>query len=211
MGGSSIEPPGAFDRTFTIGVAILFRVQFLAISGRYALLNKKQEIELGRRIQKWLQHPEPVPKSVERSGRRARDQFVLSNMRLVTKIAKSYTRRLAGTGLSFEDLLQEGVLGLQRAAEKYDPECGYAYSTYATWWVRQSLTRAFEMRGGMIHVSAEARRKLRRYEQSRGEGMTHEDALGKWELKDRDVFTIRQAALCRRVVDLDGLDLKDSI
>ena len=154
-----------------------FALQFLAISGRYALLSKDQEIELGRRIQRWLTHEKPVPKNIERSGRRARETFVLSNLRLVTKVAKSYTRRLAGTGLTFEDLLQEGILGLQRAAEKYDPECGYAYSTYATWWVRQALSRAIEMKGGTIHISAEARRKLRRYEQAKEEGMSHEDAM----------------------------------
>jgi RNA polymerase sigma factor (sigma-70 family) len=186
-------------------------LQFLAISGRYTLLTKEQEIELGRRIQRWLTHPKPVPKGIERSGRRARDQFVLSNLRLVTKIAKSYTLRLAGTGLTFEDLLQEGVLGLQRAAEKYDSECGYAYSTYATWWVRQALSRAIEMKGGVVHISSEARRKLRRYEQAREDGMDHEEAMAKWELKERDVFTMRQAAMCRHVVALDALDIQDTI
>ena len=186
-------------------------MQFLGISGRYALLTKEQEIELGRRIQKWLTHPKPVPRGIERSGRRARDTFVLSNLRLVTKIAKSYTRRLAGTGLTFEDLLQEGVMGLQRAAEKYDSECGYAYSTYATWWVRQALSRAIEMKGGVVHISAEARRKLRRYEQAREEGLNHEEAMAKWELRERDVFTIRQAAMCRYVVALDSMDMHDTI
>ena len=103
------------------------------------------------------------------------------------------------------------MLGLQRAAEKYSPDCGYAYSTYATWWIRQALSRAIEMKGGTIHVSAEARRKLRRYEQARDEGMGHEEAMAEWDLKERDVFTMRQAAMCRHVVALDALDVQDAI
>lgn len=187
-------------------------MEFLRLSGRYQLLTKQEEVELGRRIQKWLQWDDgECPKVVERSGRRAREKFILCNMRLVTKIAKSYTRRLFGTGLTFEDLLQEGTVGLARAAEKYDPECGYAMSTYATWWVRQAMSRAVEMKGGMVHISSEARRKLRRYEAAREEGMSHEDAMAKWELKERDVFTMTQAAMCRHVVALDALDLGDIV
>lgn len=190
-------------------------MEFLRISGRYQLLTKQEEVELGRRIQKWLKWDEendgPCPRRVRISGERAREKFILCNLRLVTKIAKSYTRRLYGTGLTFEDLLQEGVVGLGRAADKYRYDVGYAFSTYATWWVRQSLTRCIEMKGGMVHISAEARRKLRRYERCRDDGMTHEDAMAEWNLKERDVFTLRQAAMCRHVVALDGLDLTDII
>lgn len=190
-------------------------MEFLRISGQYQLLTKQEEVQLGRRIQKWLQWDEeadgPCPKRVRISGQRAREKFILCNLRLVTKIAKSYTRRLYGTGLTFEDLLQEGVIGLARAAEKFSPTCGYAMSTYATWWVRQSMSRAVEMKGGLIHLSAEARRKLRRYEQAREDGMSHQDAMKMWDLKERDIFTMRQAALCRHVVALDGLDLTDII
>ena len=179
----------------------------MKISGRYALLNKNQEIQLGRRIQRWLQHPEPVPPAIRRSGLRARDQFVLSNMRLVTRVAKSYTRRLKGTGLTFEDLLQEGIVGLQRAAEKYDPECGYAMSTYATWWIRQSLSRAIEMRGGTIYITAGAKRKLRRFREVAAEGDSRLEAIEKAGLKARDLYTIQQAAACSRVVALDALEV----
>lgn len=180
-------------------------------SGRYALLTKRQEIELGRRIQAWLTHPEPVPKNIERSGKRARDQFVLCNMRLVAKVAKKYSRFLVGTSMTFEDLLQEGVLGLQRAAEKYDPECGYAYSTYAMWWIRQAIYRAIDMKGSMIHVSAGAKRKLRKYTDGIVQGMSKAEALEAAELKERDLFTIEQAALCKSVVPLDALDLTNLI
>ena len=184
----------------------------MAISGRYALLTKNQEILLGRRIQKWLTHEKPVPRVVERSGLRARDAFVLSNLRLATRIGKSYIRRLPGTGLTFEDLLQEGVFGLQRAAEKYDPECGYAYSTYATWWVRQALSRAIETKGGMIHISSGASLKLRKFQNAITEGgRTRQEALEAAGLLERDLFTIEQAAMCKTVVALDALDMSEIV
>jgi len=182
---------------------------FLNISGRYELLTKREEIQLGRRIQKWLtwDKSEKCPKSVERSGRRARDRFVLCNLRLVTRIAKGYTRRISGTGLTFEDILQEGVLGLQRAAEKYDPESGYAMSTYATWWIRQAISRAIDMKGGVIHLSSNAKRKLYKFRQAAIMGGTLEEILERAELAPKDMAIIEQAAMCYATVELDGLEM----
>ena len=111
---------------------------FIDMASRYPLLTQEQEIELGRRIQKWLTTENPSPGMI-RSGRRARDQFVCCNLRLVIAVAKRYHRRIRDTSLSFSDLLQEGTIGLQRAAEKYDPESGYKMSTYAYWWIRQAI------------------------------------------------------------------------
>lgn len=185
---------------------------FLHISGRYELLTKREEIELGRRIQKWLKWSDgPCPKSVVRSGRRARDRFVLCNMRLVTRIARGYTRRIQGTGLTFEDILHEGVLGLQRAAEKYDPECGYAMSTYASWWIRQAISRAIDMKGGVIHLSSNAKRKLHKFRQAAIMGGTLVEILDRAELCEKDMAIIEQAAMCYATIELDGLELSEVI
>lgn len=142
---------------------------YLQEIGRIRLLRADEEIELARKIADLLElerareavfqrmglwsDPEEVPETlwaeeVKMSlpefrrrlhrGRRAKEKMVQSNLRLVVSIAKKYMNR----GLSFQDLIQEGSLGLIRAAEKFDHEKGYKFSTYATWWIRQAITRA---------------------------------------------------------------------
>ncbi len=142
---------------------------YLQEIGRIRLLRPDEEIELARKIADLLElerareavfqrmglwsSPEKVPETLWaeevkmslpefrrrlHQGRRAKEKMVQSNLRLVVSIAKKYMNR----GLSFQDLIQEGSLGLIRAAEKFDHEKGYKFSTYATWWIRQAITRA---------------------------------------------------------------------
>lgn len=107
---------------------------YLREIGRVPLLNAKQEIELARRINE--------------GDIKAKRKLVRHNLRLVVSIAKKYINR----GLPFLDLIQEGNLGLIRAAEKFDPERGYKFSTYATWWVRQGITRSLSDKSRTIRV-----------------------------------------------------------
>ena len=180
--------------------------EFVEMASRYPLLTQEQEIELGRRIQRWLRHPDP-PAGLRRSGMRAREQFVCCNLRLVISVAKKYQRRIESTCITFGDLLQEGSIGLQRAAEKYDPECGYKMSTYAYWWIRQAITRSIDMKAGTIHISSGTKRKLQKFRDAALEGGSMDEILERAGLVQRDLKLIEQANLCYKVTCLDALDL----
>ena len=153
-------------RTGTKGVYTEDSIRvYLQEIGRIRLLRADEEIELARKIAdllyleqeaetyshenggrhpsmgEWAEQVAMPYRSFKRRlklGRRAKEKMVQSNLRLVVSIAKKYMNR----GLSFQDLIQEGSLGLVRAAEKFDHEKGYKFSTYATWWIRQAITRA---------------------------------------------------------------------
>lgn len=101
------------------------------------LLTPQEEISLGQKVQ-----------SKSRGAPEARHQMIRSNLRLVISIAKRYTNM----GLSFSDLVEEGNIGLMRAVEKFNPERGYRFSTYASWWIKQAIMRALSNQGKTIRI-----------------------------------------------------------
>ena len=117
---------------------------YLREIGRVPLLTASQEVALAKRI--------------ERGDMRAKDEMIEANLRLVVSIAKGYL----GRGLSFLDLIQEGSLGLIRAVEKFDYRRGYKFSTYATWWIRQAVTRAIADKARTIRIPVHMVEKLNR-------------------------------------------------
>lgn len=146
-------------------------------AGRVPLLTAAEEIELGRLVQAALL-PGATPAQL-RSGRRAKERIISANLRLVAKLAMKMAPRIKPlSGISVEDLLQEGVLGLNRAAELFDPEKGYKFSTYSYWWVRQSMGRALEV-AGTIRVPCGPQQlegQVRRAMADLGEGTSFEAA-----------------------------------
>jgi RNA polymerase primary sigma factor len=108
-------------------------------AGRAPLLRVDEELELARLVQAGTS-PDATP-GQQRAARRAKDRMIRANLRLVASICRRYLHRCTA-GFSALDLLQEATLGLHRATEKFDPTRGFKFSTYATWWIRQSITRS---------------------------------------------------------------------
>jgi RNA polymerase primary sigma factor len=165
------------DNVFEQGEADLVRM-YLREIGQYPLLTDKQEVELaqaiegGERAKKRLEKEAAKlsTRSVERlevdldHGRAGRRRFIQSNLRLVVSIA----RRYQGMGLPLLDLIQEGNLGLMRAVEKFDWRKGFKFSTYATWWIRQAITRAIADTARTIRIPVhmvEAVQKVRKIQE----------------------------------------------
>ena len=135
---------------------------YLKQIGKVRLLNAEQEVELAKRIEAGLFAEEKLAKHggsmqdgerndlewIAEDGRRAKDHLLEANLRLVVSLAKHYT----GRGMLFLDLIQEGNLGLIRAVEKFDYTKGYKFSTYATWWIRQAITRAMADQARTIRI-----------------------------------------------------------
>jgi len=134
---------------------------YLKQIGKVALLNAEQEVELAKRIEAGLFAEEKLAGSpnlepklrrelewIAGDGRRAKNHLLEANLRLVVSLAKRYT----GRGMLFLDLIQEGNLGLIRAVEKFDYTKGYKFSTYATWWIRQAITRAMADQARTIRI-----------------------------------------------------------
>ncbi|MGH2933837.1 MAG: sigma-70 family RNA polymerase sigma factor [Gaiellaceae bacterium] len=163
---------------------------FLNEAGRYPLLTGAQEVDLAKRI--------------ERGDKQAKDLLVNSNLRLVVSIAKRYQ----GHGLSLLDLIQEGIIGLIRAAEKFDWRKGFKFSTYATWWIRQAVQRGVANKSRTIRIPVhivEREQKIARAERELTLKLerppTDEEVAKKAGLNMKHVREVRHAA--RTVASLD--------
>jgi RNA polymerase primary sigma factor len=163
---------------------------FLNEAGRYSLLTAAEEVELA--------------KLIERGDKAAKDRMVNANLRLVVSIAKKYQ----GHGLSLLDLIQEGIIGLIRAVEKFDWRRGYKFSTYATWWIRQAVQRGVANKSRTIRIPVhivEREQKIARAERDLATQLerqpTDEEIAKKTAMKVRHVREVREAA--RTVASLD--------
>ena len=156
---------------------------YLRSIGRVQLLTAEQEVSLARRI--------------ERGDMMAKQRMIEANLRLVVSIAKSYL----GRGLTFLDLIQEGSMGLIRAVEKFDYRRGYKFSTYATWWIRQAVTRAIADKGRTIRIPVHMVEKLnkvvhveRQLVQQLGREPTSEEIAAELETNVREVRDVLRMA-----------------
>jgi RNA polymerase primary sigma factor len=166
--------------------------------GRVPLLTIEEEVELAQRWQRGRQAEQRLARNGHdqkerarlrrqiKTGYAARDHLIMANTRLVVSVAKKYR----GQGVPFHDLIQEGNLGLMRAVDKFDPGLGYKLSTYATWWIRQAVTRALADQGRTIRLPVhmgESIRKLNRtaylMEQDRGQPPSPEEIADEMGLK----------------------------
>jgi RNA polymerase primary sigma factor len=194
---------------------------YLKQIGKVALLNAEEEVDLAKRIEAGLYAAERLRQAddageklalqirrdlrwIVRDGERAKNHLLEANLRLVVSLAKRYT----GRGMAFLDLIQEGNLGLIRAVEKFDYTKGYKFSTYATWWIRQAITRAMADQARTIRIPVhmvEVINKLGRIQrellQDLGREPTPEELAKEMDITPDKVLEIQQYA--REPISLD--------
>ena len=194
---------------------------YLKQIGKVALLNAEEEVELAKRIEAGLYATQKLAEMADRGeklpvqqrrdmqwicrdGERAKNHLLEANLRLVVSLAKRYT----GRGMAFLDLIQEGNLGLIRAVEKFDYTKGYKFSTYATWWIRQAITRAMADQARTIRIPVhmvEVINKLGRIQrellQDLGREATPEELAKEMDITPEKVLEIQQYA--REPISLD--------
>lgn len=174
---------------------------YLQEIGQVSLLTAGDEVQLARRIARGRSEEAktaPHDDAVLRQAAEARRTLTEANLRLVVSIARRYT----GRGLTLQDLIQEGNVGLMRAVEKFDYQRGFRFSTYATWWIRQAISRAVEDQGRTIHLPSHLSellhrvlRTARQMEQLLGREPTSEELgleLGLSGERIRELYTIAQ-------------------
>ena len=140
------------------------RGKLLADYGRVPVLSHEAQLHLARQVRAWLDWDPAdgeVPEAVRRRGIRAKQRLVETNLRLVVTVAQKYRRATNRTDDEFQDLIQLGILGLDRGVEKYDPARGYAPSTYFYWWIRQGVSRACNEITNAVRVPENAGQRFR--------------------------------------------------
>ena len=160
---------------------------------RGPLLGRDEELDLARRARK--------------GGLRARERLIEKNLRLVVSVAKRYR----GMGLPFEDLIQEGNVGLMKAVGKFDPDRGYRFSTYATWWIRQAVQRAVADKGRTIRVPVHMGERIRKVRKALGElSADREDEPTAEEVAGRLGWHPEEVRLAMKVVP-DAISLNQRV
>ncbi len=216
VGGSSGAAAGGSGEDGATGLPDAVGLYLDAI-GRHELLDSREEQRLGRRVQlglraeRLLSTRRPIGRrrreleGAVRAGKTARAAFVEANLRLVVAIAKSYQHR----GLDLADLIQEGNLGLIRAVERFDWRRGFRFSTYASWWIRQTITRAIANDSSVLRLPVHVREQLSALTRLRdelqarlGRSATLEELSAESGIEDRRILELLDVG--RRPVSLSS-------
>lgn len=182
---------------------------WLKAAARFPLLTAEQEIVLAHQIQRG--QAEGATPQQQRIGARAKQKMIQSNMRLVVTIGKKF-RITTKTcpAINLEDLLQEGCLGLNRAAEKFDPTTGYKFSTYAFWWITQAMSRMIDMQQSTIRLPSQVSASIKRIRRA-PHSITSRAELQKWlEASNSQMKMIEQGLLLRQMKSLDFVPTTDN-